>query len=254
MSGPLDGVIVLNPRARHQASDLSVRIRALGGRPVEAPTIAIAEGDTAALDAALQDLADGAFSAVCFTSPNGAAAVGDALERVGRDTRVFAATPLVAALGPGTAEAMWEALRLRPDLVPEASTTASLADAFPSGDGRVLLPRADIATNALAEGLMERGYEPVEVAAYRTVLPPALDPDVLAELGRGGIDVIAFASSSTVRNFVELVGGAPWQATVVSIGPVTSATCRELGIEPDVEADPHDLDGLVEAIVRGAGR
>lgn len=254
MTGPLDGVSVLNPRARHQASELSERIRVLGGRPIEAPTIAIAEGDTAALDAALLDLADGAFAAVCFTSPNGAAAVGDALDRVGRDTRIFAATPLVAALGPGTAEAMWEALRLRPDLVPEASTTASLADAFPPGTGRVFLPRADIATNALADGLVERGYEPVEVAAYRTVLPSAIDAEVLAELGRGDIDVIAFASSSTVRNFVELVGSTPWRATVVSIGPVTSATCRELGIEPDVEATPHDLDGLVDAIVRAARR
>ena len=254
MSRTLEGVTVLNPRARHQASELSDRIRALGGRAVEAPTIAIAEGDTDALDAALQELDDGAFSAVCFTSPNGAAAVADALERIGRDARIFAGVPLVAALGPGTAEAMWEELRLRPDLVPPASTTASLAEAFPPGTGRVLLPRADIATNALADGLVAHGYEPVEVAAYRTVLPPALDPDVLAELGRGGIDLVAFASSSTVRNFVELVGDAPWSATVVSIGPVTSATCRQLGIEPDVEADPHDLDGLVAALVEAAGR
>lgn len=254
MSGPLDGVSVLNPRARHQASELSARIEALGGRAVEAPTIAIAEGDTDALDAALLDLADGAFSAVCFTSPNGAAAVAESVDRIGRDTRIFAGAPLVAALGPGTAEAMWESLRLRPDLVPDASTTVSLAEAFPPGTGRVLLPRADIATNALAEGLVEHGYEPVEIAAYRTVLPSQLAPEVLAELGDGGIDVVAFASSSTVRNFVALVGDTPWSATVVSIGPVTSATCRELGIEPDAEAAPHDLDGLVEAIVEAAGR
>lgn len=253
MSGPLDGVTVLNPRARHQASELSARIRGLGGRTVEAPTIAITEGDTAALDAALRDLGDGAFAAVCITSPNGAAALAEAVERLGRDARLFAAVPLVAALGPGTAEALWDTLRLRPDLVPDASTTVALADAFPPGEGRVLLPRADIATNALADGLLAKGYEPVEVAAYRTVLPSRLDPEVVADLRDGAIDVVAFASSSTVRNFVELVGGEPWSATVVSIGPVTSATCRELGFEPDVEADPHDLDGLVQAIVRAVG-
>lgn len=253
MTGPLDGVTVLNPRARHQASELSARLEALGGRTIEAPTIAIAEGDTAALDAALLDLAAGAHAAVCFTSPNGAAAVADALGRSGRDARIFAAVPVVAAIGPGTADALWEGLRLRPDLVPDAATTVALAEAFPPGSGRVLLPRADIATNALTAGLTAKGYEPVEVAAYRTVLPDELDPRVRDDLASGRVDVVAFASSSTVRNFAELVGAAPWRAKVVSIGPVTSATCRELGIVPDIEADPHDLDGLVEAIVTVAG-
>lgn len=254
MSGPLSGVTVLNPRARHQASELTARLQGLGARTVEAPTIAIVEGDTAALDAALLDLADGAFTAICFTSPNGAAAVAEALRRVGRDSRIFAATPRVAAIGPGTADALWEELRLHADLVPDASTTVALAEAFPAGEGPVLLPRADIATNALADGLRAKGYGPVEVAAYRTVRPERLDPSVLDDLAAGRIDVVAFASSSTVRNFAVLVGDAPWTARVASIGPVTSATCRELGIVPDVEADPHDLDGLVAAIVAAAGR
>lgn len=254
MSGPLDGVTVLNPRARHQASELSERIRALGGRAVEAPTIAIDEGDTDALDAALLELADGGFAAMCVTSPNGAAALAEAVDRLERDARLFAGVRLLAAIGPGTADALWERLKLKPDLVPDASTTVALAEAFPRGRGRVLLPRADIATNALAEGLADRGWEPVEVAAYRTVRPPRLAPEVLADLARGAVDIIAFASSSTVRNFVELVGDEPWKARVVSIGPVTSATCRELGIDPDLEAAPHDLDGLVQAIVAAAGR
>lgn len=254
MSRPLEGVTVLNPRARHQASELTERLRALGGEVIESPTIAIAEGDTAALDAALLDVADGGCAGICFTSPNGAAAVGAALARIGRDARLFAAVPLVAAIGPGTTEAMWQHLRLRPDHVPDASTTASLAATFPAGTGRVLLPRADIATPTLSEGLRAKGYDPVDVVAYRTVLPDTLDPDVLRALAQGGVDLVAFASSSTVRNFATLVGDHPWRATVVSIGPVTSATCRELGIVPAVEADPHDLDGLVDAVVRAADR
>lgn len=254
MTAPLDGVTVLNPRAPHQAGRLTERLVALGAEVVEAPVIAIAPGDESALEVALGDLAAGAYVAVCFTSPNAPPAVADALARAGLDARVFARVATVAALGPGTADALWEHLALRPDLVPDVSTTEGLSEAFPPGEGRVLLPRADIATEVLATGLAAKGYEPHDVAAYRTVTPDALDGDALARLGAGTIDVVALASSSTARSFAALAGGRPGRAKLVSIGPVTSATCAELGLEVAVEADPHDLDGLVEAIVEAAGR
>lgn len=246
----LRGAVVLNPRARHQAGALSERLRALGAEVVEAPTIRIVPGDSDALVDALGELAEGAFAAVCFTSPNGAAAVADVLDAVAGDP--FGAAPLVAAIGPGTAAAMRDRLGLEPDLVPEDSTTAALAAAFPPGRGRVLLPRADIATETLAEGLRSKGYEPIDVDAYRTVAVDDFDPEVVGALAAGRIDVIAFASSSTVRSFLDVLGGRPWSARVASIGPVTTATCREHGIEPAAEADSHDLDGLVAAIVRAA--
>jgi uroporphyrinogen III methyltransferase/synthase len=93
------------------------------------------------------------------------------------------------------------------------------------------------------------------VEAYRTVPVTELDPGVRQRLELGEIDVLAFASSSTVRNFVDLFGGPPPAGTrVASIGPVTSQTCRDLGLQVDAEADPHDLDGLVAAVRSAAGR
>ena len=244
---------VLVPRAPAQAPELADRVRDLGGEPVEAPTILIEPGDDDALRAALRDLADGAFTVACLTSPNGVVAVEHALAAEGLDARVFAPLTLLAAVGPGTAAAMWRHLRLMPDLVPEQATTAALADAIPPGTGRALLPRADIASPILTEVLAERGYEPVDVVAYRTVAPEALPSDVLDDLAAGRIDLLAFGSSSTVRNFVALTEPSQRRGRIVSIGPVTTATCLELGLDVAEEAAPHDLDGLVDALVRAAG-
>ncbi|GGI05661.1 uroporphyrinogen-III synthase [Egicoccus halophilus] len=245
---PLAGQRVLVARSRAQASALSERVRVLGGEPVEAPVLRIEDGDSGALRAALHDLAGGAFTVVCLTSPNGVDAVADAIEQDGLDARVFAGVPTVACVGPGTAGRLWDRLRVRADLVPERATTEALGEAIPPGSGRALLPRADIASEILHTLLADKGYEPVEVVAYRTVLPDALPDEVLDDLAAGRIDLLAFASSSTVRNFVTLVGERPWQGRVVSIGPVTSRTCRELDVPVAVEADPHDLDGLVDAL------
>lgn len=249
---PLQGVSVLVPRAPDQAEALSSRIRDLGGEPVEAPTIEILPGDVDALVGALRELADGGFTAICLTSPNGVEAVAGALDRADLAPQALTRA-LVAVVGPGTARALREALGVDPGLMPDRSTTAALADAFPPGEGRVLLPRADIASEALPEGLLAKGYEPVTIDAYVTGRPDELPPEATHRLSEGTIDLIAFTSSSTVRNFVELTTDVDWAGTVVSIGPVTSRTCRRAGIEVTVEADPHDLSGLLDALVRAAG-
>ncbi|MBW3664826.1 MAG: uroporphyrinogen-III C-methyltransferase [Actinobacteria bacterium] len=251
---PLHGVRVLVPRTRDQASVLSARIRTLGGQPIEAPTIEIHPADRELLTAALRAVGNGEFEAVAFTSPNGVRSVAEALDEAGLDARSLAGADLVAAVGPGTASALWRRLRVRADLVPDTSTTEALAAAFPTGSGQVLLPRADIATHVLEDALRDKGYDPVRVDAYRTMRPEDLPPGVADDLAAGEIDVLAFPASSTVRNFVDIMGGRPWRATVVSIGPVTSAMCRELGLEVSAEALPHDLDGLVAAIVAVASR
>ena len=159
----------------------------------------------------------------------------------------------VACVGPGTAARLWHRLRVVADLLPPRATTRSLGEAVPAGDGRALLPRADIANPVLPEMLAAKGYACTEVVAYRTGTPDALDAEVVAALGAGDIDLLAFASPSTVRNFVSLLDGRDWAGRVVSIGPVTSAACAELGVEVAVEADPHDLDGLVAGLVSAAG-
>ncbi len=262
---PLHGVSVLVPRTRHQASELSDRLRALGAEPVEAPTIAIEPTrDPEGLRLALAKVADGAYDWVAFTSANGVDAVWEQLQVLGLDARLFARTRL-AVVGPGTGEAL-AARGLRADLVPQRYTTRGLADALvaagdrvhagsppPPRGRRVLLPRADIATPTLTRALAEAGWDTVEVEAYRTVRARALPGPVAERLAAGDVDVLAFASSSTVRNFVDLLSGpVDPRMRVASIGPVTSETCRELGLRIDAEADPHDLDGLVEAVVSAA--
>jgi hydroxymethylbilane synthase len=251
--GPLAGRRVLVARARAQGGVLAERVRALGGEPVLAPLLVIDPGDLHGMRDAVRELADGGFRAMCLTSPNGVEALADALAAEG--IAAGSARPeLLACVGRGTANALAERLGLHPDLVPDTATTQALASAFPPGSGRVLLPRADIANPVLAEVLEDKGWTPVEVTAYVTRAPDELDPQVLADLASGRIDLLAFASSSTVRNFAMTVGDRLWQGRVVSIGPVTSATCAEHGIEVTEEADPHDLDGLVDALVRAAGR
>lgn len=251
---PLTGLRVLVPRTREQASSLSAHVRSLGGVPVEAPTIAVEEGERHRLVDAVHELVDGRFAAVCFTSPNGVDAFAEVLDAEGFDSRDLARTRAVACVGPGTAARLHERLHVVADRVPEVATTEGLAEAFPEGQGRVLLPRADIATNMLADGLLQKGWTPVEVAAYRTVQPDDFPDVVVRMLGRGEVDLLAFASSSTVRNFVRIIGDRPWSGDVVSIGPVTSATAAELGVPVSVEADPHTLDGLVDALVVAARR
>ncbi len=251
---PLSGVSVLVPRTRHQAGELSARLRALGAEPVEAPTIAIEPTrEPERLRAVLADLAE--FDWVALTSANGVEAVFEAVADLGLDARAFAPVSL-AAVGPGTADAL-RAHGLVADLVPASNTTRDLAGAMVSAGppARALLPRADLATPHLSSALTQAGWDVVEVEAYRTVPVSELDPAVARRVRSGGVDVLALASSSTARNLVELLGGLPPGSTrVASIGPVTSAACAELGLRVDVEADPHDLDGLVEAVLLAAAR
>lgn len=251
---PLHGRRVLVPRTRQQASALSSRLRALGADTVEAPTIAIEPTrEPEALRKRVAEIADGAFDWVALTSVNGVAALWEQIGALDADTRLLAGTRL-AAVGSGTAAAL-RRHGVRPDLVPDSYTTRGLAKGLVASGPprRVLLPRADIATPTLADLLRDAGWDVVEVEAYRTVRVPALDPAVHDELLDGAIDLVAFASSSTVRNLVDLLDGQLHPTVkVASIGPVTSDTCRQLGLRLDAEAEPHDLDGLVTAVVAAA--
>jgi uroporphyrinogen III methyltransferase / synthase len=251
-TAPLAGRRVLVPRAAGQAAALSERIRALGGVPVEAPVLTIEPGDLPALRTAVRDLAAGGYRLVCLTSPNGVDAVATALADTGLDARAFAGVERVACVGRGTAARLWARCRIRPDLVPPQATTRALGEAVPAGAGRALLPRADLASPILPELLAAKGYEPVEVVAYRTGRPDALPAGVRSGLQDGAIDLLAVASPSTARNLVALAGPDGWTGRLVSIGPVTTAACEALGVAVAAEADPHDLDGLVAALVRAA--
>jgi uroporphyrinogen III methyltransferase / synthase len=233
---PLHGQVVAVTRARAQASGLAARLRGLGAEVIEAPAIRIEPRPVE-----LPDLT--AYAMVCFTSPNGADLFFAALDG---DARSLAGAR-VAAIGPGTAAEL-ERHGIRADIVPERSVAESLLEAMPDVRGeRVLVARAAEARDVLPDGLRERGAEVDVLALYDTVAEP-LDPAAL-----DGATYVTFTSSSTVRFFLE-GGGLVGAARVVSIGPVTSTTLREHGIEPDVEAAQHDIDGLVRAIVEDVRR
>lgn len=254
---PLHGISVLVPRTRHQAGELSARLRELGAEPVEAPTIAIEptrEPDR--LRDAVASLADGAYDWILFTSTNAVDGVWEQVERLGADARLFARTA-IGAIGTATAAAL-RARGLRPDLLPERATTEGLAEALVAAAGgsspRALLPRADIATPTLTAALRDAGWVADEVEAYRTVPVTAMEPGVRERVEAGDIDIVALASSSTARNLLTLLGGTwPEGVRIASIGPATSATCRDLGLDVAAEADPNDVGGLVDAVRRLAG-
>jgi uroporphyrinogen III methyltransferase/synthase len=254
---PLFGRRVVVTRAREQASELRARLEGLGAEVIELPSIALEP-----VQFTVPDLRRYAW--LVFTSVNGVEAFFErGLARMGLDARALGPVR-VAVIGPGTADAL--ARRgITADLRPERFVAESLLEAFPDPDpsgARVLLARAEQARDVLPDGLRARGYEVDVLAVYRTV---TVTPDAAQlEAVRGGdVDAVTFTSSSTVRNFSEIVGSLPAPDTaadrtnplVVSIGPVTSATARECGYRVDAEAEPHTIDGLVDAVVDAlAGR
>ena len=248
---PLFGRSVVVTRARAQASGLARKLEELGARVVEAPAIRIEPRPADEVDATLDGI--GEYALVCVTSPNGAALLMDSLERGGRDARALAGVT-VAAIGPGTAAE----LRRRgivADVVPERSVAEALVEALRDVEvegRRVLVARASEARDVLPDALAERGAQVDVVALYDTVAEP-LQGDALRQAAEA--DYITFTSSSTVRFFMSGIDGHfPSGARVVSIGPVTSATAREHGLEVHVEAERHDVDGVVQALVEDAGR
>lgn len=251
----LSGMTIVVTRARPQARDLAARLEALGARVLQVPTIEITPPESfGPLDRAIAALP--ACDWTVFTSVNGVQAFFDRMDTLGTDARAFG-HGRVCAIGPATADAL---LRrgIRADLQPEAYVAESILKACDTIDlagKRVLLPRADIARAALADGLRSRGAQVDTVTVYRTVAARDPDPELLRRIRNGGVDLITFTSSSTVKNFVTLIGKknlprALRRTTVACIGPVTAATTREFGMTPDVEAATYTIPGLVEAILR----
>jgi uroporphyrinogen III methyltransferase/synthase len=243
-SRPLAGVSVAVTRARAQASGLATRLAGLGAAVIEAPAIRIVPLDGPAPDVRGYDL-------VCLTSPNGVRLLFSRLAAAGLDARALAGAR-VAAIGPGTASAL-ASHGVVADVVPERFVAEGLVEALVDVPvRRALVARAADARDVLPDALRERGADVDVVALYETVASPLSEADLAAV---ADADYVTFTSSSTVRFFVESAGrGAGWRprARLLSIGPVTSAALREHGLEPDVEASRHDIDGLVEALIRDA--
>jgi uroporphyrinogen III methyltransferase/synthase len=158
----------------------------------------------------------------------------------------------VAAIGPGTARAL-ATHGIVADIVPERFVAEALVEALEEVevDGRrVLVARAAEARDVLPDALRERGGQVDVVALYETVRE---EPDLDAVAAAQDADYVTFTSSSTVRNLTEALGDRfPSEARIVSIGPITTASARDAGLEVAVEADRHDIDGLLAALLADA--
>jgi len=247
---PLHGRAVVVTRARAQASGLAGTLRSLGARVVELPAIRIVprleSDDVAAAMAALHS-----YALVCVTSANGVELLFDAMAARGLDARALA-NATVAAIGPGTAGAL-RGRGVIADVVPERFVAEGLIEALtgvPVHGRPVLVARAAEARGTLPAALRDRGAEVDVVALYETV---AEQPAPEAVGAAADADYVTFTSSSTVRNFLAAVGDRlPVSARVVSIGPVTSEAARAAGLTVAVEAERHDLEGLVAALLADA--
>jgi uroporphyrinogen III methyltransferase/synthase len=247
---PLHGRRVVVTRARAQASGFAATLRSLGAEVVELPAIRI---EPRIDSEEVRRVAGGvsAYDLICLTSPNGVRLLFEAMEATGLDTRALAGVT-VAAIGPGTARALAERGVLA-DLVPERFVAEGLIEALEDQEvagARVLVARAAEARDVLPDALRERGAEVDVLALYETVREqPGAEEIEAAE----SADYLTFTSSSTVTNLAEALGDRfPGNARIVSIGPITSETIRAQGLEVHVEAERHDVDGILEALLRDA--
>jgi uroporphyrinogen III methyltransferase/synthase len=257
---PLFGWRVLVPRTKEQAGEVTARLQAWGAVPEQVPTIAVEPPRTPQqMERAVKGLVTGRYQWIAFTSVNAVRAVREKFEEYGLDARAFAGIK-VAAVGGQTAAALRD-FGIMPDLVPERKQSAEgLADAWPAYDdvldpiNRVLLPRADIATESLLARLTELGWEAEDVTAYRTVRAAPPPAPIREAIKGGGFDAVLFTSSSTVRNLIG-IAGKPHAVTVIAvIGPETAKTAAEFGLRVDVTAPRPSVSALVDALAEyGAG-
>lgn len=259
-SRALYGWTVLVPRTKDQAGEMSDRLVSHGALPIEVPTIAVEPPRSPAqMERAVKGLVDGRFQWVVFTSTNAVRAVWEKFNEFGLDARAFSGVK-IACVGQATADRV-RAFGINPELVPAGEQSSlGLLDEFPPYDdvfdpvNRVLLPRADIATETLAEGLRDRGWEIEDVTAYRTVRaapPPAHTREMIKT---GGFDAVCFTSSSTVRNLVGIAGKPHARTIVACIGPKTAETAAEFGLRVDVQPEVAAVGPLVEALAEHAAR
>jgi len=249
---PLSGRVILVTRAREQAGAFAALLEAAGARVMLVPTIAIEPPDSwAPLDAALVEEHDW----VVFTSVNGVAMVRRRVEATGRGRALLERSRL-AAIGPATAAALRE-WGLTTEVVPGEYVAEGLLDRLRplvAPGARVLLPRAAETRDVLVRELTAHGAHVTEVAVYRTRAATEHAAALREALADGRVDVVTFTSSSTVRSFCALFGGAELPrllrgVTVACIGPITRATAESRGLATQIVPEDYTIPALARAIV-----
>lgn len=251
---PLFGKRVLITRSRSQASVLAEKIESLGGEPYEFPTIEIADPDDfAPLDEAIVEIES--YNWLVLTSVNGVQSFMNRMRSSRKDVRSLHGVKL-AAIGPKTREEI-EKYGIFCEFMPEEFVAEAIIEVFKGEDmkgKKVLLPRADIARKILPDTLRSMGAVVNEAIAYKTVMGEGNTEELIKLLEDKRIHVLTFTSSSTVKNFVRKLGPDNVQrlldgVMVASIGPITSASARELGLRVDVQAAEYTIDGLTQAVL-----
>jgi uroporphyrinogen III methyltransferase/synthase len=247
---PLFGRRIIITRSREQAAGLAQRLRELGAEVHLLPTIRIGPPDSfAALDEAIGKLSS--YNWIVFTSANGVERFVQRLADSGHDVREMSGAAL-AAIGPATARRLRD-FGLRAAAMPEEYRAEAIVAAIGAErlmGARILIPRAQVAREALLDLLRDSGAaEVAAVAAYKTELPR---PEVLGRLTRllhqHKIDLVTFTSSSTVNNFCSIMGEAASGQPAAVIGPITAQTAAERGLEVVARAKDYTVDGLFDAI------
>lgn len=252
---PLIGKRILVTRARAQASDMVRMLSDLGAACLEFPTIRVVPPDDwQPLDDAIGNLVG--YDWIVFTSVNGVEYFFERLFHNGLDARALGNLKTVT-IGPATEQALRN-FGIKSDIVPASYRAESLVDAFRDIDigwKRVLLPRAEQARQILPDELRAMGALLDEATAYRTVAADGDRDLLLGHLEEKTVDLVTFTSSSTVRNFADLLPPGPARqdlmrgVTIASIGPVTAETATDLGFDVHVVASSFTIPGLCEAIV-----
>jgi len=268
---PLSGIRILVGRAKHQAGALSSGLRGLGATVIEIPFIEIRKPRSfKPLDSALKSL--DSYDWLILTSANGVEAMWKRIEKL-RLTKANLDVLRVAAIGPATKKAIQER-GVKVDVVPKEYVAESVVRSLKNkvNGKRVLLVRAKVARDVIPRELRTAGARIDVVEAYETVVPQSSRRRLQTELKNPHRrpHVVTFTSSSTVRNFVKLIGGSRaalraidagrgrarprHRVQLASIGPVTSSTLRELGLRTDIAAKEFTIPGLVDAIVRSVAK
>ena len=258
-SRPLAGRRVLVTRARKQAGKLSSKLRAVGATVLEIPSIEIRPPRSfRPLDQALKQVME--YDWLILTSVNGVDALFARMKKLRIPVQALANLS-VCAIGPATRDALAER-GVRVEVVPEKYIAESVvAELSPRVEGRnVLLVRAKVARDVIPRELRHAGAAVDVVEAYETIVPAASRKRLQAALKNPRLrpSAITFTSSSTAKNFFDLLGknraGTLDGIVLASIGPVTSSTLRDIGLRVDVEAREYTMDGLVAALVRKFAR
>lgn len=257
-SRPLFGKRVLMTRAKEQAGELAGLLSAYGAEPIEAPTIRIVPpADWAPVDQAISDI--GTYNQVIFTSVNGVIRFMTRLSENGLDARCLAGRQ-VCCIGPRTAQEL-EKFGVKADVVPadyQAEGVIEVLGRQPVNGRRILIPRAEVAREMLPDELRARGAHVDVVPVYRTVIPREDGEEWRRLLADGHVHLVTFTSSSTVRHFVAMVGGADRArlllrtVLVAVIGPITAKTAEEMGLTVSIMPGENTIPAMVEAMVRHA--